>query len=157
SWDPKKNALVHKPEFVWSYRAPGTPANTPVCFIAMEDAEAFCKWLSKKEGRTYLVPTEEQWEFAGRAGTTTLWWTGDDAETLKLHEVVKQNGARPVGSKSANPFGLFDMHGNVREYAQTSKGATQCAASAFHPLGWSHSAFRESQNLPPNINTGFRV
>jgi len=66
-----------------------------------------------------MLPSELQWEYGIRGGTTTAWWTGDDEKALLAAENI--GGAEdakllPVGSKSANPFGLFDMGGNVGEW-----------------------------------------
>jgi formylglycine-generating enzyme required for sulfatase activity/serine/threonine protein kinase len=87
--------------------------------VSWEDAKAFCKWLSEQEGRTYDLPSEAQWEYACRAGTTTAWSFGDDASGLKDHAVFGHPSFWPadaVRSKAANPFGLFDMHGNADEW-----------------------------------------
>jgi hypothetical protein len=87
--------------------------------VSWDDAKAFCKWLSEEEGRTYDLPSEAQWEFACRAGTTTAWHFGDNAAELEKHAVFSRPSFWPaevVASKAANPFGLFDMHGNADEW-----------------------------------------
>jgi sulfatase modifying factor 1 len=87
--------------------------------VSWDDAKAFCKWLSEKDGLTYDLPSEAQWEYACRAGTTTAWSFGDDAGGLAAHAVFGRDSFWPaevVGSKAANPFGLFDMHGNADEW-----------------------------------------
>lgn len=91
----------------------------PVFGVSWDEAAAFCKWLSEREGMNYQLPTEAQWEFACRAGSQTLWSFGDDPSNLESHALVGQLGTPGpplVGLKSANPFGLFDMHGNVDEW-----------------------------------------
>ena len=79
-----------------------------------------------------LLPTEAQWEYATRAGTTTAWWTGDDVRSLEgaarffpifSTGVREIGGPRPVGSYRANPFGLHDVHGNAREWTRDSYGS----------------------------------
>jgi len=70
---------------------------------------------------TIDLATEAQWEYACRAGTTTLWSFGDDAGKLSEYAVFHQNSFWPaevIGTKKANPFGLFDMHGNADEWCQ---------------------------------------
>ena len=92
----------------------------PVVNVSWNDAVAFCDWLSQKERRTYRLATEAEWEYACRAGTTTLFSSGDDPKSLV--EVANLGGmddghrfTAPVGSLRANAFGLHDMHGNVWE------------------------------------------
>jgi sulfatase modifying factor 1 len=87
--------------------------------VSWDDARAFCKWLSENERRKYDLPTEAQWEFACRAGTTTAWSFGDDAGQLERHAIFGRESFWPadvVGKRAANPFGLFDMHGNADEW-----------------------------------------
>jgi formylglycine-generating enzyme required for sulfatase activity len=103
------------PDCTWE--KPGwTPSDDePVVCIALADARAFCAWLSRKEERTWRLPTEAEWEYMARAGTTTAFWTGPylPRTAARVDNVV----SRPanVGSYPANPFGLFDIHGNVWE------------------------------------------
>ncbi|MHC4974023.1 MAG: formylglycine-generating enzyme family protein [Planctomycetota bacterium] len=124
---------------VW--HSPGFPGfrqgdDHPVLLISWRDAEAFCRWLSQKEGRSYRLPTEAEWEYAARGGTTTTYWTGNapadlrgaanlaDASLEKAVPAAKwaepwDDGhafTAPVGSLRPNPFGLHDMHGNVWEW-----------------------------------------
>ena len=100
----------------------------PVVHVNWSDAQAFCRWLSDQEGKFYRLPTEAQWEYACRAGTTTAYAYGDDPRQLaSLANVGGGPAARPwdgrhftmpVGSFAANGFGLHDMHGNVWEWCQ---------------------------------------
>jgi formylglycine-generating enzyme required for sulfatase activity len=110
-----------KPEYNW--RNPGSPRpqsdDEPVIQVSWEDAVAFCAWLSKVEGRPYRLPTEAEWEYACRAGTTTRWSSGDDVDSLDRFAWTLRDAGdafHPVGSKDANRWGLFDMHGNVWEW-----------------------------------------
>jgi hypothetical protein len=106
--------------FTWSASAVEPRADErAVIGVSWEDAKAFCKWLSEEEGQTYDLPSEAQWEYACRAGTTTAWSFGADAADLKDHAVFGRPSFWPaevVGSKAANPFGLFDVHGNADEW-----------------------------------------
>jgi formylglycine-generating enzyme required for sulfatase activity len=110
-WDGK--ALVQRKEFTW--RNPGFPqtADHPVCLVTFPDAEAFCRWLERKTGLKTNLPTEAQWEFACRAGTTTPWH-GAGSDTA-WHKGNSGDGTRPADSKPPNPWGLF-ISGNVSEW-----------------------------------------
>ena len=91
--------------------------------VTWEDAQAFCEALSRKESATYRLPTEAEWEYACRAGTTSVYYFGDDASRLEQYawylenaERVDEKYAHRVGQKKPNAFGLYDMHGNVWEW-----------------------------------------
>jgi formylglycine-generating enzyme required for sulfatase activity/tRNA A-37 threonylcarbamoyl transferase component Bud32 len=99
----------------------GGPAY-PVDSVTWDDAVKFCAALSarteeKQAGRRYRLPTEAEWEFACRAGTTTWFSVGDELAPDQGNYNASGHGRGvPVGSYAANPFGLHDMHGNVREW-----------------------------------------
>jgi formylglycine-generating enzyme required for sulfatase activity len=96
-------------------------ADTPVHNVSWDDAQDFVGWLREITGRPYRLPTEAEWEYAARAGTSTRFWWGDSIGQGKAN--CQDCGgawdrARPVsvGSYSANPFGLHDMNGGVMEW-----------------------------------------
>lgn len=93
----------------------------PVVMVTWQQGVDFCDWLSKKEGRPYRLPTEAEWEYACRAGTTTPYYTGDkltpeQANFGKTADGKRLDRAAAVGSYPANPWGLRDMAGNVSEW-----------------------------------------
>jgi sulfatase modifying factor 1 len=122
-WDPK---------YTWANTGWERTDDHPVVNITWNDAKAFCTWLSRKEGAQYQLPTEAQWEYACRAGTTTVYQHGDNIKGLHLvansAATKKKRGpdsmnsedgyvfTAPVGKFKANGFGLQDMHGNVFEW-----------------------------------------
>jgi formylglycine-generating enzyme required for sulfatase activity len=124
-----------------------------VVFVSWHDAVAFCEWLSKKEGRTYRLPTEAEWEYACRAGTTTHYHTGDhlpkdfqkgpavswypDDRRKRENDVVPLT----VGARPSNAWGLLDMHGNVEEWCHDWYGPYHGADQA-DPVGRSDGDFR---------------
>ena len=129
--------LVPKRGVTW--RSAGFPQTDehPVVQVSWNDAAAFCQWLSGKEGKTYRLPTEAEWEYACRAGAQTQWCNGDDPErsmemgnfldaAAKAEFPHYAKNARsisdsyvftaPAGQFRRNAFGLYDMHGNAWEW-----------------------------------------
>jgi formylglycine-generating enzyme required for sulfatase activity len=166
----------------------GTSGNDePVVHVTWQQAADFCKWLTQKEGKAYRLPTEAEWEYACRAGTTTTYHTGDTLTAAQANIGVdkdgkKRNAALPVGSIPPNAWGLHDMHGNVAEWCWDWYGPYEAAAQS-DPAGridgharvcrgWSYlittsmkdsSRYCRSSNrsghVPEDANryTGFRV
>ena len=88
----------------------------PVVRVSWNDAVAFCAWLSKQEGKTYRLPTEAEWEYACRAGTSTAYSFGDEGGALEEYAWIDQNATHPVGRKKPNAWGLYDVHGSAEEW-----------------------------------------
>jgi formylglycine-generating enzyme required for sulfatase activity len=157
--------------------------NLPVEMVSWDDAVEFCKKLSQTEGKTYRLPTEAEWEYACRAGTTTKFSFGDDESQLGDYAWYNQNSGEkphPVGEKKPNVWGLYDMHGNVSEWCNDWYSETYYSSSPINnPTGPTTGNYRVHHGgcwythlaltcrvsyrlslLSPNIRdyyTGFRV
>ena len=97
--------------------------NLPMRDVSWDEAQLYLKWLSTVSRRPYRLPTEAEWEYAARGGTSTRYWWGDqmkggNASCQGCGEPWKADGPPPVGSFVANPFGLADMNGSVWEWVQ---------------------------------------
>lgn len=97
--------------------------NRPVINVSWYDAKAYAAWLTDQTGQHYRLPTEIEWEYSVRAGVESSFWYGEDMQTG--YSVCDSCGSQwdarstaPVGSQISNPFGLFDMHGNVAEWVE---------------------------------------
>jgi formylglycine-generating enzyme required for sulfatase activity/DNA-binding winged helix-turn-helix (wHTH) protein len=120
-----------------SFRQPGfdVMGSQPVVCVSWHEAQAYVAWLRRRTGKPYRLPTEAEWEYAARAGTTTAYSFGNDEGALcayaRFADLGSQFGWRdgcrsdmvaygplPVGSLKPNPWGLFDMHGNAWEWVE---------------------------------------
>ncbi len=148
-WNPDKKEFGFNEKYSWRNAGFEQTDEHPVVNVSWNDAVAFCKWLSRKEGKTYRLPTEAEWEYACRAGTATRYYSGDDPETLaKVANVadatfkakfphwrytIKANDGyvftAPVGSFKPNAFALYDMHGNASQLCSDWYGKNYYAAS----------------------------
>ncbi len=199
-YDPvQRKCLGRDTRFSW--RNPGYPQSDahPVVNVTWEDCQAYCRWLSDKQRRVVRLPTEAEWEYANRAGTKTYYSVGNNqddvlsqARTLEPRpETIRlavQNLAIdptdpppfpvPVASYAPNPFGLYDMHGNVWEWTadwhdekyyshspiQDPQGPRQGIVKVRRggawntfPL-WARSSFRNWNTVDTRcVNLGFRV
>ena len=151
--------------------------------ISYNDAQAYLAWLSRKEGKTYRLPTEAEWEYANRANTTMLYANSNDPEDLaqfarsidfkqyKTFAHVQELEVEPmdvtvfpvpVGSYKPNAWGLHDMHGNVWEWVQDWYAEDYYAKSPLEdPHGPQTGEFRVRRgggwnSFPAWLRTSFR-
>lgn len=124
-------------------------------FVSWNDAVAFCQWLSRKEGKPYRLPTEAEWEYACRAGTSTAYWMGDTLPRLHRidnpddwkKQVMGEDGDDDdqdilrVRKRPANPWGLHDMHGLVEEWCSDWYGSYK-AGTQVDPVGYATGDFK---------------
>ena len=111
----------------------GGRGGRPVIYVSWEDATAYAEWLSDETGAQYRLPSESEWEYAARAGSTTRYSWGDDIGWSRAN--CRGCGSRwdgdqtaPVGSFEANPWGLHDTHGNVWEWVEDCSYANYARA-----------------------------
>ena len=155
----------------------------PVINVSWNDAQSYVAWLGKVTGKTYRLPSEAEWEYAARAGTTTTFWWGSDiglgkANCNGCNSRWDNRQTAPVGSFGPNAFGLYDMGGNVTQWVEdrwnpnfTGAPADGCAwetgdqrrrvyrsGSWYNPPALLRSSYRNAeQPALRNSKVGFRV
>ena len=151
------------PKYSWQNPGFAQTENDPVTNVTLNDAVYLATWLSQKEGKTYRLPTEAEWEYSCLAGTQTRFGVGDDPEVLSAYaNLYDQSTAKnwvqwknfaqksddsfaftsPVGSFKPNNFGLYDMNGNVWEWVSDSYSAQYPSGKATDPTGPEASELR---------------
>ena len=118
----------------------------PVINVRWDDAKAYVRWLNRKTGKQYRLPSEAEWEYAARAGTTTRYNWGDDigrnrANCFKCGSRWDRKQTAPAGSFPANVFGLHDVHGNVWEWVEDCWRG-DCSRRVLRGGSWSYGPGR---------------
>ncbi|MCI0357426.1 MAG: SUMF1/EgtB/PvdO family nonheme iron enzyme [Planctomycetaceae bacterium] len=166
-WDSKRREGVTNPQWTWSNLPYPVHDDHPVGGLSWDDAMAVCQWLSQREGRTYFLPDDAQWEFACRAGSAGAWHWGDDEQLADRYAWTHPTaGSQPAGSKLPNAFGLFDMHGSATEWCANRVGSGVGSAEMRAVRGgsintenrWTKSGYRRGQPRDQTSNAvGLRV
>jgi len=140
-YDESTGAMRDDPNATWQHDYAGRIADSklPVVNVSWNDAKAYAEWLSQHTGKTYRLPSEAEFEYALRGGTTTRYWWGDGAPSAKVENLTGSGdrspsgrrwsnafsgyrdgywGPAPIMSFAPNPFGLYDIDGNVSEWVQ---------------------------------------
>ena len=99
-----------------------TEDNHPVIHVSWNDAKAYCEWLSKKTGQSFRLPTEAEWEYAARGGNKNRGYKYSGSNDIDKVAWYLDKKTRPVGTKSPNELGIYDMSGNVWEWCQDLYG-----------------------------------
>lgn len=180
-----RDGEVLKKEAANNWRSAGFAQGSdhPVVCVSWNDAQAYVQWLSQTTGQTYRLPSEAEREYAARGGTQTAFWWGDSYDTTQANGKNFNGESRKatvaVNSFKSNPFGLYNVHGNIGEWVEDcwhdnyagaptdgSAWATSCIASTrvIRSLGWEsyQTFFRSASRIfsPPNFSYygfGFRV
>jgi formylglycine-generating enzyme required for sulfatase activity len=191
--DPDKWTFKYRADYYWSNPGFNQEDTHPVVCVSYDDALAFISWLNKRTGLRFRLPTEAEWEYVARAGKRTIYPWGDSAiDSCEHGNVADQNAwpgysdspfgriacddghtfTAPVGRYASNPFGIFDISGNVWEWTSDcwSKGysfdkvSETCRLRAFRGSSWMNSekslrSANRSKNGPSDrLNTvGFRL
>lgn len=161
-YSEESGRMVRKKDITWRADYVGRAAadNLPVVHVSFNDANAYCEWLSKASGMRYRLPSEAEFEYAARAGVKTRYWWGDGSPELGVENLTGKNdrsesdrtwssgfdnygdgfwGPAPIKLFQANPFGLFDIAGNVSEWT------ADC---------WHDSYARAPLDIGPWVNPG---
>jgi len=140
-YEPRSGRMTRSNRINWRHDFLGREASPdlPVIHVSWRDAEAFAEWLAQRTGRAYRLPSEAEFEYALRAGTQTRFWWGDGSPEEPVENLTGDGdisptssrwsvafprytdgfwGPAPVGSLAPNPFGLYDMGGNVMQWTE---------------------------------------
>lgn len=149
-----------------SWESPGYTLqdNLPVTCVSLNDAKAYTNWLSRSTGQSYRLPSQDEWEYAARGGSTSAYWWGQSIGTGRANCVTcgsAFNGTpSPVNSFAKNPYGLEDVVGNVWEWTNPSQGEVATARGGAYNFAPALARMHVRLELFPEFSSnylGFRV
>jgi len=141
----------------------------PAIYVGWKGANEFCETLSRKERKRYRLPTEAEWEYACRAGSSGSWSFSNDVNDLDRYawhrgntELKGEKYPHQVATRLPNAWGLYDLHGNVWEWCadefSAGRRVIRGGAWSFDGVPWSQSGYRASHPVDsPNYYVGFRI
>ncbi len=145
---------LYDPSFTYGA---GDDANQPAVTMTQFAARQYTKWLSRITGQDYRLPSEAEWEYAARAGTTTAYSFGNDAGELGRYAWTDANAdfkTHAVGTREPSPWGLFDMHGNVAEWTLDEYRPEGYAALGAGPVDAKNALVWPTKTFPRVIRGG---
>ena len=143
-WQAVMGTTIHQQASKAGYSVKSVGSDYPMCYVSWEEARAFCSELSALTGKTYLLPTEAQWEYAARGGkkSRSSQYSGSySVDAVAWYEPNPARRQHPVGKLRANELGLYDMSGNVYEWCNDWYGSYSSNAQ-FNPAGPSSGSNR---------------
>ncbi len=144
-WEKVMGTTIHEQRIKAGYSSTnGVGSDYPMYYVNWEEAQEFCKKLSQLTGKTYVLPTEAQWEYAARGGVKSRGYKYSGSNTIGNVAWYSDNNSRsthPVATKQPNELGLYDMSGNVWEWCSDWKGYYS-SESQSNPTGPSTGSYR---------------
>lgn len=162
-----------------SWKSPGfeQSGRHPVTCVSPADVDAYLGWLAQRSGKTYRLPSEAEWEFVARAGTTSAYWRGDRLSALDFNAAHTRDGTVSTGLTPANKLEVYDVHGNIAQWvadcwrpslgampsngrAATSSQGSACTSGVTRGGSWASLALEArsaSRHVVPDSRFGYNT
>ena len=156
-WQAVMGTTIHQQASKAGYSVKSVGSDYPMYYVSWEEARAFCSELSALTGKTYLLPTEAQWEYAARGGkkSRSSQYSGSySVDAVAWYSSNSGGSQHPVGKLRANELGLYDMSGNVYEWCSDWYGSYSSNAQ-FNPTGPSSGSYRVNRGGSWYLSAGY--